>query len=315
MPTIIEFHQRRLAVADDAMARTVQLADKAARTGAPVLLTGESGTGKELIARYIHERSSRSHKPFISVNCAAIPEGLLEAEFFGYERGAFTGAVTQKLGKFEMANGGTLLLDEISEMPFFLQAKLLRVLQENELDRLGGRESIRLDCRVIATTNRDPLQLIRERKFRDDLYFRLNVIRIDCQPLRERTEAIAFLAESFLREASEKFACGHAGFSREAMQQLCAYAWPGNVRELLNAVERAVVLAEGGLITPEHLVALTPIIDDTAVIEAPVRLADLERQHIERTLQRTQGHQEKAASLLGITSRTLRNKLKEYRSS
>jgi len=313
MATTINFHHRRLVVADEWMAATIQLAEKAARTEAPVLLTGESGTGKELIARFIHEKSRRNQGPFVSVNCAAIPEGLLEAEFFGYERGAFTGAVAQKIGKFEKARGGTLLLDEISEMPFFLQAKLLRVLQENELDRLGGKDAIPLDCRIIATTNRDPVQLIRENKFRDDLYFRLNVIRVDCQPLRGRTGAIRSLAGNFLTQAGEKFGFESPGFSASALDRLCEYEWPGNVRELSNAVDRAVVLAEGDTIRPEHLVGLTSIRMAPMQEEPGMQsLAALERKHIERTLKMTQGHQEQAASLLGISSRTLRNKLKTY---
>ena len=294
------------------MEKTIELAEKAARNDAPVLLTGESGTGKELIARFIHEKSRRNTGPFVSVNCAAVPEGLLESEFFGYERGAFTGAIQQKIGKFERAKGGTLLLDEISEMPTFLQAKLLRVLQENELDRLGGKDVVTLDCRVIATTNRDPVQLIKEGSFRDDLYFRLNVIRIDCQPLRGRSEAIEALAQDFLMQASHKFGFEPSSFSPEALEKLCHYDWPGNIRELVNAVERAVVLAEGEKIQVSHLVGLTSI-RGTAESVTPRSLAELERSHIEATLDLTGGHQEQAASLLGISSRTLRNKLKVYR--
>lgn len=312
MANSIHFHHRRLVIADQFMEKTIELAEKAARTDAPVLLTGESGTGKELVARFIHEKSRRNLGPFVSVNCAAVPEGLLESEFFGYERGAFTGAVQQKIGKFERAKGGTLLLDEISEMPTFLQAKLLRVLQENELDRLGGKEVISLDCRVIATTNRDPVQLIKEGTFRDDLYFRLNVIRIDCQPLRGRPDAIESLAEEFLVQSSEKFGFAPSRFTNEALEKLCHYDWPGNIRELLNAVERAVVLAEGERIQVAHLVGLTSIRGNNAAL-TPRSLAELERSHIEATLDLTGGHQEQAASLLGISSRTLRNKLKIYR--
>lgn len=308
----IEFHNRKLIVADESMETTLELARRGARTEAPVLIAGESGTGKELVARFIHEKSQRAGGPFVSVNCAAIPEGLLEAEFFGHERGAFTGAIAQKIGKFERAKGGTLLLDEISEMPFPLQAKLLRVLQEGELDRLGGGAPVAIDCRVIATTNRDPLSLIREGKFREDLYFRLNVIRVDCTPLRGRRDAVQTLAAEFVKKSCDKFGMPQTGITKEGWERLLSYEWPGNIRELLNAIERGVLLADGAAIGPEHLVGLIAIARDVEEEPHPVSLAELEKRHIEKTLARTAGHQEKAAAILGITSRTLRNKLKVF---
>lgn len=311
MSAIIHFQKRSLVVADPAMESTITMALRAARTHFPVFLNGESGTGKELVARFIHEKSKRSHGPFVSVNCAAVPEGLMEAEFFGFERGAFTGAIAQRIGKFERANGGTLLLDEISEMPFSLQAKLLRVLQEGEIDRLGGRDPIPLNCRIIATTNRCPIALIRENKFREDLYYRLNVVRIDCAPLRNRNQAILCLARQFLTQACETQGFGSSQFSKAAEDKLQTYPWPGNVRELQNAVERAVLIAEGGVIGEDHLRHLESV-EDAQSETTPVNLALLERQHILKTLDRTQGSRTVAADLLGISTRTLRNKLKEY---
>src|SRR5688572_10652239 len=224
--TLLRFHNRTLLVADEAMQRTVDLATRAAATGAPVLLCGESGTGKELIARYLHEKSARAKGPFISVNCAAIPEGLMEAELFGYERGAFTGAIQQRIGKFERANGGTLLLDEISEMSTALQAKLLRVLQEGEVDRLGGRDAVAIDTRIVATTNRDLETLMDEGKFREDLFYRLNVVRIQCVPLRGRSHAILKLAFQFLRQSAGRHAKPVAAITASAEEKLVGHPWP-----------------------------------------------------------------------------------------
>lgn len=292
------------------MRQTLDLATRAAKANATVLISGESGTGKELIARYIHEKSRRSHQPFVSVNCAAIPEGLMEAELFGYEKGAFTGAVQMRVGKFERANGGTLLLDEVSEMPIHLQAKLLRVLQEGEVDRLGGREPVRINARIIATTNRDLRDLLAEGKFREDLYYRLNVFRIECLSLRGRPEAIEQLSQEFVRQSAENQGRDSIVFSTAAMEKLKTHLWPGNIRELQNMIERAVLLCDGPKIQPEHLEigTLSPR-EATLPTES---LASVEQAHIMRVLNKTLGNRTEAARMLGISVRTLRNKLKEY---
>ncbi len=316
MASVLRFHKRALVVADESMRQVVELAGRAARTNAPVLLCGESGTGKELLARYIHEKGIRTEGPFISVNCAAVPEGLMEAEFFGYERGAFTGAVTRRVGKFELAQGGTLLLDEISEMSFSLQAKLLRVIQEGEIDRLGGRSAVPIDCRIIATTNRDPLQMICENRFREDLYYRLNVIRIDCIPLRGRSEAISALTGEFLEKISHEMGASSPQVEPAAMEKLLGYAWPGNVRELRNALERALWLSDGGTILTKHLDNLEVPKQSSSSVgtsdQGSDRLEDIEKDHIVRVLDKNNGNRARAADILGITARTLRNKLKEY---
>lgn len=305
------FKNRSLLVADEVMKKTVEMAERAARTDATVLLCGESGTGKELVARFIHEMSRRQSGPFVSVNCAAIPEGLMEAELFGYEKGAFTEAIAQRIGKFERANGGTLLLDEISEMPISLQSKLLRVLQESEVDRLGARDAIKINTRIIATTNRNPLELIQKEKFREDLYFRLNVIRIDCQPLRGRYQAITELASYFLQQACERHERPGVELTPEAFQKLRAHSWPGNIRELHNAIERAVVNGVEEKIRASELEFLKPFLP---VEEgAPTgTLASLERKHILSMLDQADGNRTEAAKKLGISIRTLRNKLKDY---
>jgi len=313
MSSKLHFQNRTMIVADDVMENTIRLANRAASTPLAVLIVGESGTGKELIARYIHEKSKRSGSPFVSVNCAAIPEGLMEAELFGYEKGAFTGALFQRVGKFEKADGGTLLLDEISEMTTALQAKLLRVLQEGEVDRLGGKDPVRIDTRVIATTNKDPLTLISEGYFREDLFYRLNVIRIDCQPLRNRPQAVSVLAEEFLRQSSIKQEKGDLSLSSEAMEKLCAYAWPGNIRELQNAVDRAVLLVDGKTIQSEHFDSLNRRIEMQKISEGNTELlSELEESHILKVLEGSSGNRTHAAKKLGISVRTLRNKLKEY---
>ncbi len=313
MTSVLHFHKRSLVVADDIMKRAIELAGRAAKTMAPVLLCGESGTGKELVARYIHEKGIRSSGPFVSVNCAAVPEGLMEAEFFGYERGAFTGAVTRRIGKFELAQGGTLLLDEISEMSLSLQAKLLRVLQESEIDRLGGKSPIAINCRIIAPTNRDPREMIAEGKFREDLYYRLNVIRVECMPLRGRADAISALAFEFLKKLSNDMGTAIPALTEGALEKLLEYSWPGNVRELRNAIERAIWLSDGAAILPEHLDNLAgskPLVSNLA--SASDRLEDIEKDHIVRVLEKSKGSRSRAADSLGITARTLRNKLKEY---
>lgn len=307
--TLIRFHNRTLVIADSVMQQTIELATRAASSRASVLLCGESGTGKELIARFIHERSRRSQGPFISVNCAAIPDGLMEAELFGYERGAFTGAVQQRIGKFERANGGTLLLDEISEMTVALQAKLLRVLQEGEVDRLGARDAVRIDVRTIATTNRDMEELLDGNRLREDLFYRLNVFRIDCQPLRGRPEAILSLASEFLIQAGTAQGSRPPTLSAAAREKLIGHTWPGNVRELQNSVERAILLCDGRQIEPAQLELISR---DSVPEQKTDSLSELEQGHILRVLQHVDGNRTEAAKRLGISVRTLRNKLNEY---
>jgi len=308
MMTLLRFHNRSMVIADEAMTRTLDLANRAANSQAAVLLCGESGTGKELIARYIHDKSRRAKAAFVSVNCAAIPEGLMEAELFGFERGAFTGAVQQRIGKFERASGGTLLLDEVSEMSTALQAKLLRVLQEGELDRLGAKEPIAIDTRIIATTNRDLQEQMSRDRFRHDLFYRLNVIRIDCAPLRGRAQMIGALAGDFIRQASQRAGLESLVLTPRALQKLRDHAWPGNIRELQNVIERAVVLCDGKTLEEEHL----EIIEKSQTSVTNVKLADVEKEHILEVLTQAQGSRVDAAKALGISIRTLRNKLKEY---
>jgi len=295
-----------------------------AKSRSSVLVQGESGTGKELVARYIYLHSNRKQKPFVAVNCAAIPNNLLESEMFGYEKGAFTGAMQRRIGKFEMADGGTLLLDEISEMDMQLQAKLLRVLQEGEVDRIGGKHPVPVDVRIIATTNVDLKHAIEEKKFRPDLYFRLNVIPVTIPPLRERKEDIPILANYFLKKygtAAEKMELTLSGASLHLMN---GYAWPGNVRELENVMERAVLICAGATIEPDHLGLgnvdlhfIQPAREEPPV--APPRghvenmtLREVEKALIIDTLQKVQGNRTKASQILGISVRTMRNKLHEY---
>lgn len=307
----LTFRNRSILIADTQMERVLQMAKRAAQTASPVLICGESGTGKELVARYIHEMSMRTGNPFIAVNCAAIPEGLMESELFGFEKGAFTGAIYQRIGRFEAANGGTLLLDEVSEMPFPLQAKLLRVLQEGEIDRLGGRESVPITSRVIATSNKDPMKLIQDGKFREDLFYRLNVIRIECSSLRGRKQAIQSLAEEFLVESNKRHGLSVAGFSTEAMQKLFNHSWPGNVRELQNVIERTVLNIEGNKIEESDIhFFFTASIESKTAFQGT--LAQLEKEHILSSLQKNDGNRMETAKNLGISVRTLRNKLKEY---
>jgi transcriptional regulator with PAS, ATPase and Fis domain len=311
MATTLELQDRFFVIADESMERTIDSAARAARTGAPVLICGESGTGKELIARFIHEKSQRQKGPFLSINCAAIPEGLIEAELFGYEKGAFTGAIQQRIGKFERASHGTFLLDEVSEMPIHLQAKLLRVLQEGEIDRIGGAGSVRVQTRIIATTNREPLDLIRRSVFRQDLFYRLNVLRVDCPPLRGRKSAIKRLAGEFVRRSPyRELFPKEPVITDETMRKLMDYSWPGNVRELQNVIERAIINSDGGPLGPE-LFQLAGSYD--AAMPGPVdSLSSLEQSHIEGMLEKAAGNRTEAARRLGISVRTLRNKLKIY---
>ncbi|MFM8270020.1 MAG: sigma-54 interaction domain-containing protein [Pseudomonadota bacterium] len=309
----VSFHQRVMLVGDHFMSQLLHVARKAASSGATVLICGESGTGKELIARYIHEMGSRKDKPFLSLNCAAIPEGLMEAELFGFEKGAFTGALYQRIGKFERAMGGTLLLDEVTEMPLALQAKLLRVIQEGEVDRLGGKDTIQIDTRLIATSNKDPLTLIQSGQFREDLFYRLNVLRIDCPALRGRKEAIQNLADFFLVSNREKYQRSSIQIGKTGLELLEGYSWPGNIRELANVIERAVLLNDSDLIQGDEIEKLlNHSVKPAEAFQSNQSLANIEQNHIEKTLRLTQGNKTEAARKLGISVRTLRNKLRQY---
>jgi DNA-binding NtrC family response regulator len=333
-----------------AMLRLRQLIERVAPTDATVLVTGESGTGKEMISREFYRRSPRRGQPFIKVNCAAVSQSLIESEFFGHERGAFTGATERREGRFELANNGTLLLDEVSEIPPSLQAKLLRVLQEREFERVGGSRTIKVNVRIIATSNRDLLSHVEKGDFRQDLYYRLNVFPVHVPPLRDRAEDIPLLADHFLRRFTRKHGVKATGFSDSARTAMMAYRWPGNVRELQNTIERAVILSESG--RPVNAAALGLPVDasmaaahGTAIWDEPsvdqgapemppadavvsasadtggltdsaghvLKLDELEKNAIRVALKQTGGNRTQAAAALGISIRTLRNKLQEYR--
>ncbi len=316
---------REIVTQDARIGRLLDMARAVADSRATVLISGESGTGKELFARFLHENSSRAGGPFVAVNCASLPEGLLESELFGHEKGAFTGAIARKPGKFELAQGGTILLDEISEMAPSLQAKLLRVLQEGEVDRVGGKNPVPVDVRVVATTNRDLKEHIEKGEFREDLFYRLNVIPLKVPPLRERPGDVLLLAEHFLAHFAAENNRPGLKLGEEARRLLMAHAWPGNVRELQNTMERAVLLASGQEITPAALLfedqlpgdippgpasAAAPAVDASSL---PPTLREAEKLLIERALSHTDGNRTHAAKVLGISVRTLRNKLNEYK--
>ena len=285
---------------------------------ATVLITGESGTGKEMIAGAIHFNSPRREGPFVKINCAALTETLLESELFGHEKGAFTGADRRKEGKFRQADGGTLLLDEVSEMSLAMQVKLLRVLQEREITRVGGEEVIRIDVRLIAATNRDLIKIVEAGRFREDLYYRLNVVNLEVPPLRERQEDIPLIAQHYLKLFADKNHKIIKGFTPQAMDRLLKYAWPGNVRELINAVERCVVLSRSEYLTEEELIFLKGKAapeEPQAQIEPAVgasSLEEVEKDAILKILKMTGGNKSEAARQLGITRRTLHKKLKSY---
>ncbi len=312
---------------DDAMAAVVRLAEQVAPSDASVLITGESGTGKEVIARHVHKSSNRASKPFISINCAAIPEHLLESELFGHEKGAFTGAVARRIGKFEEADGGTLLLDEISEMDVRLQAKLLRAIQERVIDRVGGTRPVPVDIRILATSNRDLADSVRKGTFREDLLFRLNVVNLKLPPLRERPADVMELARFFVNHYAEANGVPARPLSVEARHALSVNPWPGNVRELENTMHRAVLLAQGEEIGVEAI--RMPDGSPIAISKGPAELAaqtaeavsrsfvgrtvaDVERDLILDTLDHCLGNRTHAAKILGISIRTLRNKLNQY---
>lgn len=323
---------------DPAMKNVLRLADQIAPADASILITGESGTGKEVLARYLHSKSKRATKQFISLNCAAIPEALLESELFGHEKGAFTGAIGRRIGKFEEANGGTLLLDEISEMHPRLQAKLLRAVQEREIDRVGGAKPIKIDIRLLATSNRDLEEAVRDGSFREDLYFRLNVVTINLPALRDRRQDIDVLAEHFVAKYADANGVATPALTPEVQSILQGHSWRGNVRELENTMHRAVLLAQDNVIAPESLLltGTAPAPNGAGAAAPPTNgtgqapgsqqdasgnglrglvgntVADVERDLILDTLQHCLGNRTHAANILGISIRTLRNKLKLY---
>lgn len=317
-----------------AMKQTLAMAEQIAPSEASVLITGESGTGKEVIARFIHRKSSRSSKPFIAVNCAAIPANLMESELFGHEKGAFTGALSRRLGKFEEANGGTLLLDEISEMDVGLQSKLLRAIQEREIDRVGGSKPVKVNIRILATSNRDLEAEVKKGTFREDLYFRLNVINLMLPSLKDRLDDIPPLADFFVEKYSKANGLPSRKLTPEAVTKLRSYSWPGNVRELENIIHRAVLMAQGNHIDENAILLPVKAAAQAASVAAPAvattasapaapaqrrpselvgrTVEDVEKELILDTLDHCLGNRTQAANVLGISIRTLRNKLKQY---
>jgi len=310
----------RLVGTSRAMQDVHRLIELAAPTPAPVLITGESGTGKELVARTLHDLSPRSRSAFVAVNCAAIPDTLLESEIFGHERGAFTGALERRPGCFELAHEGTIFLDEIAEMSAALQAKFLRILEDGMVRRLGGKTEIKVDVRVLAATNKDPAQAIRAGAFREDLFYRLNVVSLTMPPLRDRREDIPLLIQAFLEEFNAKYDKRITSVDEAALHALMAHGWPGNVRELRNSIERAAIVCDGTLITPGHLpshpasrrAAPAPTGPDAIAFEVGTSLEDAERVLILKTLAAASNNKTQAAHTLGISLKTLHNKLRRY---
>ena len=320
---IVKHKAVHIITKDPRMENLLKLAVRVADSSASVLIQGESGTGKELLARFLHEKSARRNQPFIAINCAALPENLLESELFGHEKGAFTGALARKAGKFELADKGTLFLDEITEMQFHLQSKLLRVLQEKVVDRVGGTQPVDVDVRVIATTNRDAKAAIENQAFREDLFYRLNTIPLIIPPLRERSRDIRLLCDFFMKKYCKIDAKSVKGLTDQAFSVLHNHSFPGNVRELENVIHRAVLLAETDMITPSDLLmddgADSPPADGTDAESfgdedfSIGSLKEMEQKMIFRTLDQTEGNRTHAAKILGISVRTLRNKLNEYK--
>jgi two-component system response regulator FlrC len=312
-----ESDQDSSVIANDPKTRALlSLARRVAKSPATVMLTGESGCGKEVIAHYIHRHSLRASQPFVAINCAAIPENLLEATLFGYEKGAFTGATQAQPGKFEQAEGGALLLDEISEMPLELQAKLLRVLQEREVERVGGHKTIKLDIRVLATSNRDMPMMVKSAQFREDLYYRLNVFPIEIPSLRERPLDIEPLVLKMVGKNAQQNGQPLFRVTPEAMEKLIQYSWPGNIRELENVIQRAMILATDEIdIEHIHLLEnkLYPLKNEKCTEEPSQDMRSLERKHILETLASVNGSRKLAVKKLGISERTLRYKLQQYR--
>ncbi|MDF3047373.1 MAG: transcriptional regulator FlbD [Candidatus Midichloriaceae bacterium] len=294
-----------------AMKKVISIADQIANSEASILITGESGTGKEVIAKYIHMKSKRANNDLIAVNCAAIPENLLESELFGHEKGSFTGAAERRIGKFEAANGSTILLDEISEMDLKLQAKLLRVIQEKEVVRIGSNTPIKLECRLIATSNRDLISYVKDGNFREDLFYRLNVINIELPPLRERKDDIEELANHFVDKYAKLNAISKKAISEEAIEKLVNYDWPGNVREIENCIHRALLLSNSQEITASDVI----LIGESRLSKANTHrtLEQIEREAIANTIDNCIGDELKASMVLGISVRTLRAKLKQHK--
>ena len=302
-----------------AMQEVYRLIDLAATSSAPVLLTGETGTGKELVARTIHQMSNRAKGPFVAVNCSAIPETLLESELFGHEKGAFTGALERRAGYFELADSGTIFLDEITEMSPSLQAKYLRVLQDGVIRRLGGKAETKVDIRVMAATNRDAAEAVRDKAFREDLYYRVNVLAISLPPLRRRLEDVPLLVEAFISEFNEKYERQVKSVDDATMTRLLEHSWPGNIRELRNIIERSVVTCEGDLISPQCLPFRTVATDkperaDAVLLPLGTTLEQGERELILRTLESVNNNKTRAAAILGTTPKTLHNKTRRWRS-
>jgi two-component system nitrogen regulation response regulator GlnG len=334
----VEEHQDSIVGKSVAMQQVFKMVGRVAHSDAPVMITGESGTGKELVARAIHHYSGRSSKSFIAINCAAIPEQLLESELFGHEKGSFTGATGTRVGRFEQSTGGTLFLDEIGDMPLALQSKILRVLQDGEFSRVGGNEVLKTDVRIVAATNKNLEQEVTKRTFREDLFYRLNVVRVQLPPLRQRTEDIRLLAEYFLQKVATKKLLPRLQISEEAMRVLEGYSWPGNVRELENTIQRACVLATSDLLTPKDIPLgnvqqgappadgasgpVTAEMTTEGAIEVLLKAAQsdpdvqllpwLEREFTLYAMKATKGNQVRAAKLLGITRATLRKRIERF---
>ena len=304
---------KRIITQNEEMIKLLEFAKNVSYSKSTVLIMGETGTGKELFARYIHQCSTRSENPFMAVNCAALPEGLLESELFGHEKGSFTGATENKEGKFELANNSSLLLDEVTEMSLALQAKLLRVLQEHEVDKIGGRMPISVDVRVIATSNRDIRKRIQDQQFREDLYYRLNVVPLNLIPLRERIDDIPVLVESFINQFCQENGKPRLKIDSATLTLLKKYRWPGNIRELGNIVERSCLMCQDDKILPSHLFFDEELQSkENGTPRLSGTIYEMEKELIIQTLEEVNGNKTKAADSLGISIRTLRNKLNEY---